>query len=382
MALSLGLAAWVAGSLISGAAVGGGYLVLTTSGPFSESNPSQIAPDPEPPPLPATPTQPSARDAIVSTITGRPELKGPPRDGPPGVARFGDPGGVAVGPDGAIYVADFENKVILRVDTKGNTTRIAGSGIEGVQDGPALSAEFTGPTWLAVGTDGAIYISDGVAHRIRKLDSGVVSTLAGGGPAGLSEGLFRDARGTDARFDAAAGLVIDDRGNLIVADYNNNRIRRVTPDGDVTTIAGTGESGHRDGSALEAKFNFPAALALAPDGSIYVTEHGNNDIRRLSPDGQVTTLLPYEYERLHHPSGIAVSDGGQIFIADTGGSRILELMPNGSLRLVAGNGKPEFMDGTGASARVGSPGQLAWHPAGMLVFGDKANAAIRKVELK
>jgi len=370
------------GALAVGAAGIGTVSVLSTAGPLAQPGPPTVVMESPTSQMPPTPTPPPARDAVVATIAGGPALKGPSTDGPPDVARFGEPGGVALGTDGSIYVADFANRVILRIDSSGNTERIAGSGGEGTADGPALSAQFTGPTWLAVDSKGTIYVSDGVAHRIRKVEAGVVTTLAGGGPVGLSEGSFSEGTGADARFDAAAGLAIDALGNLIVADYNNNRIRRVTPSGEVTTIAGTGESGHADGPALEAKFNFPAAVALGPDGSIYVTEHGNNDIRRITPDGQVETVLPYEYERLHHPSGIAVASDGTIYLADTGGARLLELGIDGSFRVVAGTGSPGFADGPGRTAQLDTPAQLEWVAPGTLFFADKANAAVRKVDLR
>jgi serine/threonine-protein kinase len=121
---------------------------------------------------------------------------------------------------------------------------------------------------------------------------------------------------------------------------------------------------------------------LGPDGSIYVTEHGNNDVRRIFPDGQVETVLPYEYERLHHPSGIAVAADGTIYLADTGGARLLELGIDGSFRVVAGTGSPGFADGPGGTAQLDTPTQLEWVAPGTLFFADKANAAVRKVELR
>jgi sugar lactone lactonase YvrE len=375
---------WAVAALSAGVVVGAaaGTLVLTTSGPFSDhGSPTAQA---EATPSPAAVSQ----DADVQTITGGPSFEGPTQEGPPGVARFGTPGGLAVGQDGTIYISDFKNHVVLKIDASGLTTRLAGSGAQGVKDGPATEAEFFGPQDLAVAEDGTIYVADGYGNRVRKITKdGQVSTVAGGGDFGLGKGSFQDGVGDKARFDGVAGIQLDGDGNLLVTDYTNNRIRRVTTDGEVTTLAGAGVLGHRDGAASQALFALPSGLAIGPDGTIWVTEHGNNDVRAISPGGMVQTVLarttPLTAEAaVSYPSGVGVSPDGEVYICDTQGHRIIRLYSDGRTEVVAGGGSAGFADGPSMTAKFSSPSSVAVDAAGNLIVTDRENSAVRRIVLQ
>lgn len=240
--------------LAVGGGVAGTVVVLRTSGPVTDSTAGADTTAT----AAALTAAPIAERASIVTLAGGPTKRGVPVDGPARDALLGRPNAIAFDSDDNILVADFENRVIARIDDAGQLKLIAGSGAQGLSDGAGGSAEFYGPVGLAVAGDGTIYVSDGYGHRIRRISAtGVVSTLAGGGEAGLSSGDFKDGKGSDARFNATGGIVIDSKGNLLVADYNNNRLRAVSPDGAVTTFAGTGESGARDGQRLQATFKLP-----------------------------------------------------------------------------------------------------------------------------
>ncbi len=358
-----------------GAAIGG--VVVLNSSPLADES------DPASTPLP---TVTAAAGGSVATITGGPGSKGEAKDGPPGVAQFSEPSGVAVAPDGTLVVVDFANRVVVRIDQQAVATRIAGTGDSGTQDGPALEATFAGPTDVAVGADGTIYITDGPGHRIRVLSpDGDVSTLAGSGEPGLSTGSFADGKGASARFDNPAGIAIDRDGALLVADYNNNRIRRVSLDGTVTTLAGNGDYGAKDGPALASSFAYPVALAVdGEDGTIYVLEHGNNGVRKISADRVVSTLVgwntPFQPgSLLNYASAIAVGDDGVVYVADTAAHRIVVVGADGSVTGLAGQrGEAGWLDGAGTQALLSGPQGMAWSPSDGLIIADTQNSAIRK----
>jgi sugar lactone lactonase YvrE len=378
MAISLGSALLASATAALG--VGSVVVVATTSGPW-RGGAREAAHE-------NTPVVGSAEvpAGVVQTITGGPDSKGPPVDGPPGAARFGEPSGVALRAGGQMIVVDFLNRIVLTIDDQGNSTRIGGSGEQGTADGPALTSSFYGPSDVAVASDGAIFIADGAGHRIRELRDGKLTTLAGGGQPGLSTGSFADGPGADARFDNAAGIAVDLDGTLLVADYNNNRIRRVTRSGLVTTVAGTGEYGSKDGPAMSANFAYPVALAVDSTGAIYVLEHGNNALRKIGRDGTVSTVVPRTLpftadSALSYASAVAVDDVGTVYIADTGADRLLKIAADGKVQVIVGRtGDPGFVDGAAGQAKVKGPQGLAWSPTtNSLIFVDTGNSAIRKV---
>lgn len=218
---------------------------------------------------------------------------------------------------------------------------MAGDGHAGLKDGAAAEARFADPYGIAFDAGGVTYIADGGDNnRIRRRTiDGQVSTLAGGHAEGL-----RDGRGSDAAFHTPSGLALDAAGNLYVADTGNHAVRKVTPDGTVTTLAGTGQAGFRDGPASQALFNGPMAVAVDDRGRVFVADAYNDRIRVITPDGQVATLAggdapgwvdgPTGSSRLDTPCGLALDAAGNLWIADTRNHAIRKLYPTGELGTV------------------------------------------------
>jgi len=192
------------------------------------------------------------------------------RDGRGASARFYEPTGLGVDRQGNIYLSDYGNHVIRKVTPAGDVTTLAGLARQmGFRDGSGSGARFHCPYSPAVDAHGAIFLSDSDNHVIRRITpSGEVVTLAGDGTAGSENGI-----GSSARFDEPYGIDIDSGGNIIVADSENHTIRRVTPTGVVTTIAGSpGQAGFADGRGSDARFRHPTDVAVASDGTIYVAD--------------------------------------------------------------------------------------------------------------
>ena len=208
------------------------------------------------------------------------------RDGAAGQARFGEPFGVAVDKEGNVYLADAgESNRIRKLTPAGEVLTLAG-GREGYADGRGAEAAFNTPSSLAVDAGGNLYVADTGNNRVRRVTpEGVVTTVAGSGEAG-----FRDGPASDARFDAPVGVAVDKEGNVYVADTYNDRVRLVTKGGQVRTLAGAGRPGHSDGPAADSLFDTPCALAVSEAGDIYVADTGNNRLRKITKDGQVFTL--------------------------------------------------------------------------------------------
>lgn len=199
-------------------------------------------------------------------------------NGPVFSARFEAPIGLAQDAAGNVYVADAGDYRIRRIDSVGNVTTLAGSGVRGYLDGPAATARFAEPQGLAVDANGNLFIADRAANRIRKLSrAGVVSTYAGSGAVA-----FLDGPAATARFSAPTGLALDGNGDVYVMDRDNQRLRRIeAATGLVSTVAGAGTVGNLDGPALGAKFAGPRGIAIS-GGSIYVADLSNHRIRRVA----------------------------------------------------------------------------------------------------
>lgn len=200
-------------------------------------------------------------------------------DGPGVQASFNGATGIARDAQGSLYVADTGNNVIRKVDAAGNVTTLAGSGQAGYSNGAGPAAQFNAPGGIALDAQGNLYVADTGNQVIRKITpDGAVSTLAGSGVKGETNGT-----GTAAAFDAPAAIAVDAAGNLVVADRGGNTVRRVTPTGAVTTLAGDGSAGHVDGALTLAEFNGPSGLAIDASGTVYVADPGNNCVREITP---------------------------------------------------------------------------------------------------
>ena len=296
-------------------------------------------------------------------------------DGAAPASRFSDPYGVAIGPRGAIYVADGgEANRIRVVQPDGAVSTLAG-GKEGFVDGLGAAAAFNTPSSIALDHLGNLYVADTGNHAIRRIaPDGAVTTLAGNGSPGYVDGI-----GRAAQFNGPVGIAVDDAGIVYVADTYNDRIRRIAQDGTVTTLAGTGKPNLFDGPGTAAAFDTPSALAVDHDGNLYIADTGNNAVRRLRPDGTVDTLaLPPEAERrpaLRRPVGLAVTRDGYLYIVASAGGRILQMTPMGEFRPLEDADHPLEPNGFGSDGTVqlNGPRGIGVARDGSLVVAD-ANA--------
>ena len=265
---------------------------------------------------------------MVTTLAGQATVSGS-ADGTGANARFNRPTGVAVDAEDNVYVADTDNDTIRKVTPAGVVTTIAGKeGSAGAADGAGGAARFNSPSGIAADASGNLYVADTLNHLLRRIaPDASVTTLAGqAGVPGQSDGTS-----SAARFYGPQGLSLDAAGNLYVADTNNNLIRKVVVStAAVTTLAGqAGIAGDADGSAVQAQFRFPSGLVAASDGNLYVADTDNNAIRRITPAGGVSTVAGLAgaiigsvdgigaAARFARPTGITTDAGGKIYIADT-----------------------------------------------------------------
>lgn len=317
---------------------------------------------------PATPVFWSGRVSVVAGETGN-----------DGAGQFADPYGVAIDSKGMIYVADGgDGNRIRRIAPDGAVTTVAG-GKEGYADGSAAQARFNTPSGLAIDRHGNVYVADTGNHAIRKIaPDGTVSTLAGSGVAGTADGV-----GKAAQFNGPVGLAVDDDGVVYVADTYNDAIRRIAPDGVVTTIAGNGAPGDQDGPALQASLDTPCALLVDSDGALLIADSRNDAIRRLGKDGLMTTVAraPEDERRplLRRPLALARTDDGHLYIAAYGG-RILQLTPSNGIDAI-GDVDQVAQPGYGSDGKVQlfQPRGLALAANGSLVVTDAATRRVQRI---
>ena len=263
---------------------------------------------------------------VVSTLAGTGDSGY--QDGAAASARFSYPSGIAVDSDGNVYVADNGTSRIRKITAStGIVSTLAGDGTDGDVDGAANSAKFYSPYGLALDSSGNVYVADYNNHKIRKIDvsTDIVSTLAGTGDSGFQDGAV-------AKFSFPSGIAVDSSGNVYVTD--NERIRKITSAGVVSTFAGTGAGGYLDGAADSSKFNNPSSLAVDSSENVYVTD--NESIRKITSTGIVSTLAgsgPYSgYQdgaaassKFSGPNGVAVDSFGNLYVADSVNNRIRKI---------------------------------------------------------
>jgi sugar lactone lactonase YvrE len=311
-------------------------------------------------------------------------------DGDGASARFFSPVGITADSAGNLYVADLNNGTVRKVAPDGTTTTLAGlAGVIGNANGIGAAAQFNGPGGTAVDSAGNVYVADLANHSIRKITpAGVVSLFAGSGFRGAGDG-----RGSKASFYYPADVAVDGAGNVYVADGGNDTIRKITPAGDVTTLAGSaGTEGLKDGAGKVALFRTPQGVAVDGNGNVYVADARNDAIRKIAPDGQVTTIAgngtPGRVDgsgataTFYRPCGVTVGDGGTLYIADTDNNLIRKITPDRVVTTIAGG--VEFSnsgsaDGTGRDARFAAPYDIAADGAGNLYVAEGNNNIIRKV---
>lgn len=318
---------------------------------------------------------PQAETARLELLAGRIAISGGWADGAGEAARFAAPRGVAGDGNGNLYVADTENHVIRKIAPNGDVTTLAGSpGAPGSADGSAGTARFYMPRDIAVDGAGNLYVSQPFDHVIRKITpDGTVTTLAGQSEQfGALDGI-----GTAARFMAPAELAVDALGNVYVADEGNHRIRKIAPDGTVSTLAG-GSPGLTDGLGPGARFTYPSGVAVDAAGTVYVADSGNHALRKILPNGAVTTLAAGETE-LKWPVSVAVDGAANLYVTLFDSPVIRKLDPEGRITTLAGMADtPGAADGDGAAARFTALRGISI-VAGRIVVADVNNNAIRAI---
>jgi sugar lactone lactonase YvrE len=208
-------------------------------------------------------------------------------DGAGAAAQFCGPYGVAVDGEGSLIIADTLTNRVRKLTPDGTVSTLAGSGSAGFADGSGAAAQFNNPYGVAVDGEGSFIIADTLNHRVRKITrDGTVSTLAGSGSKG-----FADGAGAAAQFNGPRGVAVDGQGSIIIADADNNRVRKISPDGTVSTLAGSGSAGFANGAGAAAQFNYPYGVAVDGEGSIIIADNGNQRVRKITPDGTVSTLF-------------------------------------------------------------------------------------------
>jgi outer membrane protein assembly factor BamB len=278
---------------------------------------------------------PSGAIALVAGTSG----SAGSTDGSGAAARFNQPRGLTATSNGTLSVTDTANSTIRRITTDGVVTTLAGSPtLRGNLDGAGTSATFSSPVGIQLDNNGTLYVADAMNNTVRKITAtGMVSTLAGNaGSTGLLDGT-----GSAARFNNPTGLAIDSNGTSYVADTTNNIIRKITATGSVTTLAGLGGvSGSTNGTGNEALFNLPSGLSLDTAGNIYLADTGNSLIRKITPSGVVTTVagLPGiaglqdgtgSGAFFNQPLALTLDASGNIYVADTGNAAIRKITPAG-----------------------------------------------------
>ena len=322
--------------------------------------------------------------------------------GPATKAQLGQPSGVAVDAQGNIYIADGRNNRVRKVTPSGKITTIAGNGqgdVEGEGDGgPATSAFLNHPNGVAVDRQGNVYIT--ASHRVRKVSpNGTITTFAGGPCRGISLSscaLGDGGPATLAWLRHPWGVDVDAQGNVYIAEYGGARVRKVSPNGTITTIAGTGQSGFSGdgGPATSARLYGPAGVAVDAKGNVYIADQQNVRVRKVSPGGKITTFAgtgvngfagegrPATSAQMSGAFGVAVDDRGNVYIADTGLARILKVA-GGRLTRVAGR-DPRRSGGLGEGgpanqAQMSAPFGVAVDRKGNLYVVDAAYNTVRKV---
>ncbi|HSD13827.1 MAG TPA: T9SS type A sorting domain-containing protein [Flavobacterium sp.] len=286
---------------------------------------------------------------------------------------------------GNIIVVDRSNHKIRKISPDGTVTTIAGTGAIGALDGIGTSATFRYPDGAVVNSQGDIFISDQSNHTIRKIQTdGAVSTFAGSGVAGLLDGT-----GTAARFYYPAGMAIDGNDNIYVADYSNHSIRKITPGGVVTTYAGLGLAGITDGTIDVAKFNGPTGVGTDASGNVFVADYGNHKIRKISVSGEVTTVAGAgsagnangsgASASFYHPAIVAVDSQNNLFVTDEGNNKIRKISPAGDVTTFAGTGVAGANDAVASSATFRGPTGVCVDNQGTVYVADYLNHLIRKI---
>jgi sugar lactone lactonase YvrE len=320
---------------------------------------------------------------MVSTLAGSGVMGS--ADGKGAEASFSYLMGLTSDAAGNVYVADSHNNLIRKIGPDGRVTTLAGSGTAGSADGKGAAASFFNPGGVAADKSGNVYVADTHNSLIRKISpDGTVTTLAGRWTPGAK--VRRD--GTSV-FDNPGSLAVDESGNVFVADWLHDQVCKVSPDGKVCTIAGDGNPGSKDGAGTSASFYLPGGIAVDVKGNLYVSDTYNNLIRKIDPNGMVTTIAGKIRKgsangkgaaaSFFHPAGIAVDKTGNIYVADAGNNLIRKISPDGLVTTFAGCGSRGSTNGDAKAASFCRPMGVAVDAAGNVYVADYQNNLVRKI---
>lgn len=286
---------------------------------------------------------------------------------------------------------------VSNISAQNSVTTLAGTGLPGFINGDTSIAQFNSPFGICIDQEGNLYLADAYNHRIRKISAdGIVSTYAGTGQAG-----YLDGDTSEARFNQPINICLDEEGNMYVSDFINQRIRKISPDMVVSTIAGSGIAGYQEGPAMEAKLNYPRGICLDDTGNIYIGDSWNHRIRKISTDGVVSTWAGGgstigvqsvgDYvdasdtaARFYTPCELSIDQFNNIFVADAYNHRIRKIDPQRVVSTIAGSGGfgPDgggFQNGPGNQAQFDTPTTVQVIFDGTIFIGDGANNVFRKI---
>jgi uncharacterized protein (TIGR03437 family) len=330
----------------------------------------------------------------ITTIagTGTPGALGV--GGPATSAELWDPFGIALDGAGNLYIADFENSRICEI-SNGILTNIAGVGTSGFSGdgGPAIAAQLYVPSGVAVSATGAVLIADQQNSRIRRISpGGTITTVAGNGDTSYSGD---GGAAVNAQLSGPVGVLVDSSGDLLFADTDNARIRKVSSGGIITTVAGNGSFGSAGdgGPAASAQLTTPTGIALDGAGNLYIADYSAFRVRKIAPNGTITTVAGngtrgYSGDgglatsaELNNPYNVAVDRSGNLYIADTANNRIRMVSPTGTITTVAGTGIAGYFGdgGPAVGAELNNPYDVVVDAAGNLYISDRFNYRIRQV---
>jgi sugar lactone lactonase YvrE len=321
---------------------------------------------------------------VVSTYAGG--AANANQDGIGKNAGFSGPQGIAIDKDHNIYVGNQYGSVIKKITPDTVVTTFAGNGQLGSVDGTGTAASISSPNALTIDAAGNIFVAAYNTHNIRKVTpQGVVTTFAGNYQAAASV----DGVGTAANFISPSGIVADANDNLYVVDYNARRIRKITPQGVVTTFAGSGAGSSIDGKGILASFGGPWGITIDPAGNLFVTDQ--NRIRKITPDGQVTTFAggstagiqngPGATATFDNPLGITADKAGNLYVVEWKNYAVRKITSAGIVSTLAGNGRAKIgKDGIGSQATFNILYGIAVDTDGNIFLTD--NNLIRKISMQ
>jgi sugar lactone lactonase YvrE len=327
----------------------------------------------------------------VATLAGQALVSGS-TNGYSTNALFSDPAAIVADLAGSLFVADSQNHAIRKISTNGLVTTLAGQlGVPGGGDGNANQARFDSPCGITLDKNGNLFVSDTANHTIRKITpAGIVTTVAG--MAGQSG--FANDVGSAARFNSPLGIAVATNGVIYVVDCGNHVIRAISPGGSVTTLCGSTENwGSENGSETNARFNGPVGLALDDQGNLFVADSNNHTIRRITPDGAVSTWAGVpgvdgcvdgdaQSAKFCKPAEMAIDRANNLFVADSFNHVIRKITRDRKVSTVTGAaGSSGAADGINGRGRFFNPYGLAIRPDGCLVVADAYNELIRIVLL-